>query len=156
MLWEAENPRGGLKRHPTRAEATQHLLWEAENPRGGLKLLRDAPTLGWRVLWDPKNPPGGLKRFDQAEFILYLHAAVGVEDDRELVAYLELPHRYSLLNAQIIRHRLADRILRRREPAKIDRRRAQRLVAKPPLNFTRLHAALFQLLGERVADLVNG
>lgn len=67
-----------------------------------------------------------------------------------------LLHRRSLLDAQIIRHRLANRILRRREPAQVDRRRAQRLVAKPPLNFTRLHAALLQFLGEGMADLVNG
>jgi len=87
---------------------------------------------------------------------LGLHAAVGVEDDRELVAYIDLLYHRSLLDAQIVRHRLADRILRRREPTQIDRRRAQRLVAKPPLNFTRLHAAFFQFLGEGMADLVNG
>jgi len=87
---------------------------------------------------------------------LNLPAAVGIEDDRELVVDSDLPHHCSLLDTQIIRHRLADRILRRREPTQVDRRRAQRLVAKPPLNFTRLHAAFFEFLGECVADLVNG
>jgi len=55
---------------------------------------------------------------------LNLPATVGIEDDCELVVDGDLQNPRSLLDTQIIRHRLADRIFRRRQPTQVDRRRA--------------------------------
>src|SRR6266508_1508816 len=60
-LWEAQNPRGGLKPTVGRWSAQRRTLWEAQNPRGGLKLRQCSlwPHSPW--LWEAQNPRGGLK-----------------------------------------------------------------------------------------------